>query len=431
MARRRYWSVVLLGVLLLFGWTQGRVEPKVDSESLDASAQQLIAAVDSAIRQSGGDPERNTIHWVFGFSTGHFASNPAAAMAARGIADRIVQERAVVGDRVSAFAWEMTLWDHRPNQPRSVVVEDDSSEAKQLLSDLWPLTPKRDSVGGHDTERAIVEIIDQIPSPQNSVLILFTQRAASVAGAGGARIIGQNHPDYLKVLQLWRRVESADASGASLTLNYRVITPSGEVLPRTMDVTLVVPKAFAAPALSQARSERLAQLRNAPVQNTSIEPAAPRSPWLWVGSIIGAIMLIGVAALALKKRSTAPTSPLMLDVNGYSYTLQNIKGVALVTSKAAPVEDGYRTVVVDGENLPSNEVLAHIEPVPRTAEVALRTEYRFVVNGTYTNLHHLGVGSVQEIEIFGESQSELGMPMEWRARAQVSLMYAPTASQQS
>lgn len=431
MARRRYWSVVLLGVLLLFGWTQGRVEPKVDSESLDASAQQLIAAVDSAIRQSGGDPERNTIHWVFGFSTGHFASNPAAAMAARGIADRIVQERAVVGDRVSAFAWEMTLWDHRPNQPRSVVVEDDSSEAKQLLSDLWPLTPKRDSVGGHDTERAIVEIIDQIPSPQNSVLILFTQRAASVAGAGGARIIGQNHPDYLKVLQLWRRVESADASGASLTLNYRVITPSGEVLPRTMDVTLVVPKAFAAPALSQARSERLAQLRNAPVQNTSIEPAAPRSPWLWVGSIIGAIMLIGVVALALKKRSTAPTSPLMLDVNGYSYTLQNIKGVALVTSKAAPVEDGYRTVVVDGENLPSNEVLAHIEPVPRTAEVALRTEYRFVVNGTYTNLHHLGVGSVQEIEIFGESQSELGMPMEWRARAQVSLMYAPTASQQS
>ncbi|MCS6918953.1 MAG: hypothetical protein NZM28_04215 [Fimbriimonadales bacterium] len=429
MARRGYFTVVVFGVLLLIGWTQGRVEPKVDSESLDASARQLVAAVESAIRQSGGDPERSAIHWVFGFSTGHFASNPSAAMAARGIADRIVQTRVVAGDRVSAFAWEMTVWDHRPNEPRSVEVQDDSTEAKRRLSDLWPLTPKRGSVGGHDTERAIVEIIDQIPSPQNGVLILFTQRAASVAGADGARIIGQNHPDYLKALQLWRRVESADASGASLTLNYRVITPSGEALPRTMDVTLVVPKAFAAPALSQARTERLAQLRNAPTQSASVEPAATRSPLVLVGAIAGALALLGsLAAFALKKRAAAPSAPLMVDVNGFSFTLDNIKGVALTSSAAAPVEDGYRPVTLNGEGLPANEILARIEPKPKAAGVVLRTDYQFVVNGSYTTLHHMAVGDTQEIEIFGESQNAFGAPVEWRARVQVSVKYPQTAT---
>jgi hypothetical protein len=218
-------------------------QPQVDKESLGQEYPALAELIRQEIRNRGGNPDAQQVHWVFGFSTGHFAADPTAAEAARYLANKLVEELAKAGDSVSAYAWEMDVWDHLPGRPRTVSIQAKTPQSE--ISELWPRTPCHNTRGGHDTEKAIVEITRELSGAQNAVIILITPTAASVAAAS-TRVLGQNHPDYQNVLKLWDRIQKTP-SGASKQIQYRVIKPSKEIVNRTMDVIIVIPKQFAGP----------------------------------------------------------------------------------------------------------------------------------------------------------------------------------------
>jgi hypothetical protein len=98
-------------------------QPQVDKESLGQEYPALAELIRQEIRNRGGNPDAQQVHWVFGFSTGHFAADPTAAEAARYLANKLVEELAKAGDSVSAYAWEMDVWDHLPGRPRTVSIQ--------------------------------------------------------------------------------------------------------------------------------------------------------------------------------------------------------------------------------------------------------------------------------------------------------------------
>ncbi|KEF34111.1 hypothetical protein RDMS_08870 [Deinococcus sp. RL] len=85
---------------------------RIDPASADHAADTLFQSIQAAVTQAGGDLERSRLQLAFGFSTGHFASDPGRAEAARAIATRLVTQHLVPGDEVRAYAWEMEVYPH-------------------------------------------------------------------------------------------------------------------------------------------------------------------------------------------------------------------------------------------------------------------------------------------------------------------------------
>ena len=262
-------------------------KPELDRSSVTASADKLVQAVRQAVTASGGDLERQNADFVLAFSTGHYKTDPLGAQAARELATQFVNRVAVTGDRVSARAWELGLWPYRNDQGASIQIGTDAAGDKLRAADLWPTTPAVGSIGGHDTERAAVELAGQfpdsvgavasgagaVPKSTGTVLILLTNSAASV-GSAGAKLMGTNAPEYQALLQQWNRV-SGTQDGATLSLPYVVKSPSGNVQ-GDMEAVVFLPKTFTAAALAiPTRSERLKQPLAAPATSRGGTSAVP------------------------------------------------------------------------------------------------------------------------------------------------------------
>lgn len=80
---------------------------RVDKTFLAAEAERLSSAIAEAVTAAGGDLDRQHVHLVFAFSTGHFAKDPRMAEAARVVASDVAEQTVVNGDRLSAYAWEI------------------------------------------------------------------------------------------------------------------------------------------------------------------------------------------------------------------------------------------------------------------------------------------------------------------------------------
>ena len=228
-----------------------RANPSFESASVRDAAARIEKVIREAVGEAGGDLETQHLHLVFGFSTGHFAVEPLRAQAARETAAEIVRDLAVQGDLVSGYAFEMGLW----RQPGAAAEshEDcrDTGAAKAPVEKLFPLTTQAGSTGGHDTERAIVEMAQSVDPSSGAILILFTNRAASITRDPETRpLLGQDGAEYGSTMNHWRRVGATNRSGASLEVSYQVDKPNGDTVPNTLDVVVVVPRAFEAPPLT-------------------------------------------------------------------------------------------------------------------------------------------------------------------------------------
>ena len=244
---------------------QGKAELVRDSLKGDVS--QLIGTVQLAVKNAGGDLEHSSAHFVMAFSTGHYKTDPLGAQAAREVATQFVQRLTVPGDRVTARAWELNTWTTRDASALSLQVGTDRAADQARIAGLWPTTPAVGSVGGHDTERAAVELTNEFNNDAGTVLVMLTNTAASV-GASGAKLLGANAPEYLDTLNHWTRVEGTQ-DGATLDLPYVVHSPSGDVKGQ-MQAVVFVPKTFTAASLSgQSRSQLLAASSAAPVAKRS------------------------------------------------------------------------------------------------------------------------------------------------------------------
>ncbi|WP_424950573.1 hypothetical protein [Deinococcus sp.] len=261
--------------------TEPQGKPELDRSSVTASADKLVQTVQQAVRDSGGDLERQNAQFVLAFSTGHYKTDPLGAQAARELATQFVNKLAVTGDQVTARAWELGLWPYREDQAASVRIGTDTATDKTRAADLWPTTPAVGSIGGHDTERTATELSGQFPNTAGTVLILLTNSAASVGNTGG-KLMGTNAPEYQALLQHWNRV-SGTQDGATLDLPYVVKSPSGNVQ-GDMEAVVFAPKTFTAAALAApTRSERLKQVSAAPA---APRPASSAVPLVLIGLLV-------------------------------------------------------------------------------------------------------------------------------------------------
>lgn len=252
---------LLLVVLLLVFATcvlvaQTARQDRLDEASIEEAARTLQNAIHSAVSQAGGDLERQHVHLVLAFSTGHFNKDPLGAQAARQIAWMVVKDLLVAGDRVSVFAWEMNLWDHLQGKENSLVLGGSDEASKTPVQDLFPNTVQDGSEGGHDTERAIVEVTRGLGDARDAVIVLITNDAQSVAPKG-QQTIGADNPEYQQVLQTWQRLPQVNERGASVELPFLVLKATGDTQPRRLDALILVPRWYDAASLGQASRTQL------------------------------------------------------------------------------------------------------------------------------------------------------------------------------
>ncbi|RMG25364.1 MAG: hypothetical protein D6724_04275, partial [Armatimonadetes bacterium] len=283
---------------------------RIDPQSAERAADSVYDLIRSTVEKAGGDLSRDSIHLVFGFSTGHFAKDPLRAEAARMTAQNLADRLLVVGDKFSVFAWEMDLWEHTLEPHWGVEVTSNGPEVVTTFSNVLPLSPMKGSVGGHDTEHAIVEALDRLSGDGNVVLVLLTNDAASVVGRAGQRLIGSNDPRYREWMGRVERAPSVNEGGASIVLNYTAYLPTGGAVERTVEAIVLARKPFVAAPLSEPRPDRV--IRTAAAEpEPEPAPAEPEpvpereahgssgSGWL---PILGGLIVLGLLAYFFYKQ---------------------------------------------------------------------------------------------------------------------------------
>jgi hypothetical protein len=394
------WTLVLV---MTCNSQHERKQPQLDEESLHQAYRALAEQIRQEVHSRGGDVDKQRVHWVLSFSTGHFAADPTAAQAARYLAKKLVEDLAKARDSVSAYAWEMDVWDHLPGAPRTVIVQSKSPRDMELINKLWPRTPRRDTVGGHDTERAIVEITRALGSVSDAVLVLFTPTAASVA-APNTKVLGQNHPDYQSVLEHWDRVQGATAPpGASKQIQYRVIKPSGEIVNRTMDLVVLVPKQFI--SVSSIEAPQTVTATDVP---TAIRKTRSIFPLIL---LIVAVLVIPVVWFARNLRNLLFMTPL-IEINSHAFFLKRNEGIIIAGTDAITVPEGWHKIVLPGRDVPKRE-LAKIR----------KEGTRIVMQAIDCNIRHEGIiykqlplksDGLTQLELYGNEETRPGLPeQEW------------------
>ncbi len=303
---------------------------KLDPNSLKASQGQLSQIVQEAVQKAGGTWETNAIHWVLAFKTGYFKDDPVRADAAREVAGQLIQNLAVAGDRVSARAFEFGLWEYKNAADTTFTISSsatsDVSKTTNVL-ELFPLTPKSGSLGGHDVERAAVELGTEFSQASSDTVVVMLLNSAASQGAPGEQLIGSNAPEYQTLLESWNRLPGTK-DGATLEMPFKVIQPNNAAPTEAkLAVVVFVPKTFSSVTLSGgSRSELLA--------GTSVAPSTPTSTgggfpfWiLLIPLAIGAIFLVrnlggsssgGASSWILELNETSPSSFRLADAKNNS-----------------------------------------------------------------------------------------------------------------
>ncbi len=347
-------------------WAEANAQParqdRLDEASLTAAASNLWQTISQALSQVGGDLEHQHLHLVLAFSTGHFSKDPLAAQAAKQVAWHLVREHLIAGDRVSCFAWEMDLWDHLPQgQQYTVTLTDTSEDGKKFIQDLFPRTVQDGSRGGHDTEKAIVQIAQRLGDARDAVIVLLTNDAQSVAPRG-MQTIGTDNPVYRQVLKDWKRLPQVTKSGASLVLPYKVLRANGVTLGRSLDVVLVVPNRFATP--NGAVTRRPSSTGNGVYDVGKLNKLTPKSaksrPFLIFGAAAIALLLAAfVVVKSIKKWGTTPRGIKRLVINGQMVDTEKVD-TNLICYIGAEYHDGKPNPTIIREQAKTARVIAEV-----------------------------------------------------------------------
>ncbi len=154
----------------------------------------------SEVAKSGGNLDRDRYHFVLGFSTGHYGSDPVQAIAMRRLAFSLLNNTLAAGDRVTPVAWELSVW----NVGKSTSLTGDA-QSRGAVVDEVPYAPAEQSRGGHDTERALYDTLERaVPraeAPQ-TIVLLFTNTNQS-QGPTGQRVtlFGANNSRLLSAIR--------------------------------------------------------------------------------------------------------------------------------------------------------------------------------------------------------------------------------------
>ena len=199
---------------------------KVPREEVDSWLKEQVT-------KSGGTLDKERYHFVVGFSTGHYGSDPVQAIAMRRLAFSLLNNTFAAGDRVTPVAWELQLWDK--GQPIDLTADPKSRAA---FVDAVPYAPAEGSLGGHDTERALYDTLTQaVPRGEaaSTVVLLLTNTNQS-QGPTGKRVtlFGANNRQLAEAI-------GAKGYRPPVRHSFNAQSTTGNV---NIDVTALFPKAL-------------------------------------------------------------------------------------------------------------------------------------------------------------------------------------------
>lgn len=343
-----------LGILFVLfaplsnGWAQVFGESELLPSGPSNAASRIESLIRMAVSEGGGDFDQEHVHFVFGFSTGHFDAEPMRAQAARQTAMELVDSIGIRGDRISAFAFEMEVWEHPGAEQNPLLLTSDLGPEKRIAQELFPLTIRSGSQGGHDTELSIAQIAKRVSFDTSAVIVLFTNRAASITTDPLARpLVGENDPSYLRVLEDFRRLEPVNRSGASYEATFDVKRADGDLVVNTLDIVILAPREFSSsPIEAGPRSLRLA-----PAVTSTIEDGGPNA-----APLIAVLALIAVAATGFFIVKARAASNMVLGINEFVTPLSGFRNGEVVATLVGPDfprdEVTDRTRFVRGNDLP-------------------------------------------------------------------------------
>lgn len=135
------------------------------------------------IKRSGGDLDTQRYHWILGFSTGHYGSDPVHAIAMRRLAFSVLNNTLAPGDQVTPEGWEMKVW----NTGDTIKLTPEAAARARFVDEV-PYAPSEGSKGGHDTERALYDTLQRVsPGDAKSTIILLLTNTNQSQGPTGSR----------------------------------------------------------------------------------------------------------------------------------------------------------------------------------------------------------------------------------------------------
>ncbi|MCS6777307.1 MAG: hypothetical protein RMJ43_03200 [Chloroherpetonaceae bacterium] len=202
--RRHGWWISLCILLFLGAQTGSAQEPGQHNSGrgITVPRKEINDWLRSEIVKSGGDFESERYRFIIGFSTGHYGQDPVHAIAMRRVAFSLLNNTLAAGDQVTPVAWEMRVWD----RGAPIALTEDPATRKQFV-DAVPYTTQKGSRGGHDTERALYEILQALsPEEAKYTVVLLLTNSNQSQGPTGERVplFGANNPLLLQALQRLR-----------------------------------------------------------------------------------------------------------------------------------------------------------------------------------------------------------------------------------
>ncbi|MCL6624842.1 MAG: hypothetical protein K6T17_09545, partial [Fimbriimonadales bacterium] len=250
------------------------------------------------------------------------------------------------GDEFSVYGWEMDVWFRR----KRLAPAGTSLKIEQHILDECPVTPRQGSIDGHDTERAVVEIVRELGEPSNQLVLFLANHAQSVAPPKRPNypLLGENSQEYRNALESWQRLLRVRESGASFVLPYKVIWRDGGVRERSLDVVVVAPRGLQ-PVSSPSRVPLIP--KEVPSQEPSQTPSGVGFVillvalgvfgiviWRWFQSSLGGTPIVEIEGERVTLAGTKPGSPVCVLVGEGWEPDGSSQEVRRVVLKEAPHE---------------------------------------------------------------------------------------------
>ena len=211
------------------------------AQTPDPNAYRIVTQLDRAeadqwlkeqVKTSGGTFDTQRYRFIIGFSTGHYGSDPVHAIAMRRLAFSLLNNTMAPGDQVVSDAWEMSVW----KIGEDITLSTDPKTRAEFVNAV-PYAPMSGSQGGHDTERALYDTLQQaVPkekAPHTIVLLLTNSNHSMVpTGSKNVRLFGANNP------KLTRAIQQLDYRNP-VRKSFSFQGPQGQ---KNIDVTALFPK---------------------------------------------------------------------------------------------------------------------------------------------------------------------------------------------
>lgn len=191
--RRRVALLAITGLLAVGGTAYAQTPNPRDYQAVT-----WVSRVDAdrwlkeQIRQSGGDIDKQRYHFVVGFSTSHFGSDPVNAIAMRRMAFGLLNNTLAAGDRVTPAAWEMEVW----NVGEPITLTGDTQTRAQFVNSV-PYAPGEHSRGGHDVERSLYDTLQKaVPKDETAstiILLLTNSNQSQIPRGTREKLFGANN----------------------------------------------------------------------------------------------------------------------------------------------------------------------------------------------------------------------------------------------